>query len=197
MDAQRKFQNLSMAVDEFLTWSGDGHQGKLELVEGRVRAQDPASVTHGYIQANIVIAVGNHLRAIGGPCRVATEPPVVPALRSKRNARAPDVAVTCSPPSDSKVMQSPVLIVEVLSPSNEDETWESISALASLTSLTEIMVVQSTSVEVQVFTRDAAGGWPQEPVVATAGGTVHLASVALDLPVIEIYRGTHLEAAGS
>jgi Uma2 family endonuclease len=89
-------------------------------------------------------------------------------------------------------MEDPILIVEVLSPGNEAETWESIRALAPLRSLTEILVVESVKVEAQVFRRSAAGDWPGEPEVIGPGGTVRLAAIGLEMPVAEVYRGTHL-----
>ena len=49
-----------MTVDEFLAWDGGGHQGKLELVDGLVRAMAPASATHAMIQGNLIL-IGNHL----------------------------------------------------------------------------------------------------------------------------------------
>ena len=101
-----------MTLEEFFAWDGGGHQGKLELVDGVVRAMVPASATHAIIQGNLVYAIGAHLRANGSPCRVAPEAPVRPALGTRNNARAPDVAVTCAPPSPSKTFDDPVLIIE-------------------------------------------------------------------------------------
>ena len=192
MTAQPKLPLPTMTLDEFLAWDGGGHAGKLELVEGQVRAMAPASPTHGFIQNSLGVSLTNHLRGAGSRCRVATEPPVVPPFRQKRNARAPDLAVTCAPVSDSKVFDDPILIMEIMSPSNEDETWDSIQSLSGLASLKEIVVVQSTFVEVQVYTRKASGAWPDEPVITRTGGVIHLASIALELPIFEVYRDTHL-----
>lgn len=186
-----------MTVDEFLDWDGGGHVGKLELVEGHVRAQMPASDSHSTIQASVAGMIRNHLRATKSRCRVGIEAPVVPPMRPKRNARAPDVAVTCAPPSTSRVYENPILIVEVMSPSNEKDTWESISTLATNLSLKEIMIVQSETVEVQVFARGEDGYWPSEPVTSGPGGSVRLTSLGLDLSVAEIYEGTLLEAAAT
>ena len=103
------------------------------------------------------------------------------------------MAVTCTPPSDSKVFENPIFIVEVLPPSNENETRESNSALAGLLSLKEILVVQSTLVEAEIYKRDATDTWPNEPVITRAGGTIRLTSIDLDLPMSEVYEGTLLE----
>ncbi|MDX2289038.1 MAG: Uma2 family endonuclease [Hyphomicrobiaceae bacterium] len=183
-----------MTVEEFLDWDGGGHQGKMELVNGVVVAMSPASSTHGLIQANIAIAIGNHLRKTGRPCRVGSEQPISPTMGKRLNLRVPDVAVTCTPASDSKTMEEPLLIAEVMSPSNEMDTWASIQAVAGLISLKEILVVQSTRVEAEVYRRRADGGWPDEPnvVVRELGGSLRLESIDLDLALTEIYWQTHL-----
>ena len=194
--SKRPEQQL-MTVEEFFAWDGGGHVGKLELVEGHVRAMAPASAAHSVLQANISAAIHVHLKASKSRCRVGTEAPVIPAFRPKLNARAPDLAVTCTPLSDSKMFENPILIVEILSPSNEDATWETIHALANLTSLREILVVRSTSVEASVFTRDASGAWPNDGVVTQAGGTIHLTSIDLALPIRDVYEGTMLETVAN
>jgi Uma2 family endonuclease len=190
MNAQHKQARPPMTLDEFFAWSGDGHAGKLELVNGVVRAMAPASAAHSIIQLNIAAALKAHLR--GTKCRAGTEAPVVPPMGRRANARAPDIAVTCAPISDSKVFEDPVVIVEVLSPGNEAETWESIQALAGLASLKEILVVQSTTVGAEVYRRDAAGAWPTEPERSVAGGSIKLASIGLELALADAYEGTVL-----
>lgn len=184
-----------MTTAEFLAWDGGGHVGKLELVDGVVRAIAPASATHGIIQGNLITAINIHLRSSGSRCRAATEAPVIPPFGKRANARAPDVTVTCVPASASPTFDDPLLIVEVLSPGNESETWESIRALAALTSLKEILVVQSTLLEASVYKRGPTGGWPMEPSTALAGGMIRLDSLDFELPLAEIYAGTHLLSA--
>ncbi|MBS0244551.1 MAG: Uma2 family endonuclease [Proteobacteria bacterium] len=184
-----------MTVEAFLAWSGGGHQGKLELVDGLVRAMAPASATRAIIQGNIVAGVHSHLRARRSGCRVAPGAPVRPAMGQGINARAPDVAVTCAPPSVSKTFDDPVLIVEVLSPGNLEDTWESIRALAPLPTLREILLVQSESVGLEIYRKDQVGAWADEPE-RHAAGSVHLASIAMDLEIADVYAGTHLAEAG-
>jgi Uma2 family endonuclease len=179
-------------TEEFLEWDGGGHQGKLELVHGLVRAMAPASATHSMIQGNIYFLIRSHLSRQNSPCRVLPEAPVVPKLASRSNVRAPDVVVTCAPPSQSKVLEEPIVIAEVLSPSNERETWEAILACATIPSVREFLIVDSERVQAQVFTKDAAGVWPQDPVIVEAGGTVHLHSIDASFPIAEIYAGTYL-----
>jgi Uma2 family endonuclease len=170
-----------MTVDEFLDWDGGGHQGKLELVDGLVRAMAPASATHVLIQGNLTVLIGNHLRRQNSPCRVAPDAPVVPKLKSRVNLRAPDLVVTCAPPSRSKVLEEPILIAEVLSPSNERET-----------TVREFLIVNSERVHAQIFTKDTGGVWPQDPVIIEASATIRLDSIDASFPIAEVYAGTYL-----
>ncbi len=181
-----------MTTGQFLDWDGGGHQGKLELANGHVRAMSPASGTHALIQANLAYLVGAHLRAKGLPCRVGTEAPIVPHLHANYNVRAPDLAVTCAPVSDSKIFPDPVLIIEVMSPGNKREMWESIWACATVPSLIEVAVIDSEVVRAEVFRKDAAGAWPKDPEVSEAGGVLLLQSIGARLTLSDIYAGTHL-----
>lgn len=182
-----------MTVEEFLAWDGAGHIGKLELVEGRVRAMSPASGTHALVQANLAGLLWSIFRARNSPCRVGTEAPIVPRIHANDNVRAPDLAVTCAPISADKRFPDPILIVEVLSPSNQRETWESIRALASLPSLMEILVVDGERRWAEIFRREADGGWPVDGQVLLEGdGIITLESIGAQLALAEIYQGTHL-----
>jgi len=182
-----------MTAEEFIAWGGDGHPGRLELVNGVVRAMSPASGTHALIQSTIAGLIRNHLKARESPCRVGTEAPIRPRMRPNMNVRAPDIAVTCIPKSpNEKFFPDPVLIVEVLSPSNERETWESIWACATIPAIQEVMVVDSERIHVIVYTKDSAGAWPEEPQVVEAGGTIRLASIDAEIAILDIYADTNL-----
>ena len=59
----------------------------------------------------------------------------------------------------------PILFIEILSPSNEVETWANVWTYASIPSVAEILVVHSTRVAAELLRREANGQWPDEPVV--------------------------------
>ena len=183
-----------MSADEFYELTDLGPvEGKVELVNGLIRMQHYASDAHGTIQANFGRLIGNHLVAKRPGCRAVTEGGVQTTLDAKRNVRRPDVTVTCAPPAQGqRAVPSPVLIVQVMSPNNVEEQWESIRALAHVISIREIVVAESETVEVQVFRRGADGSWPAEPECVGPGGTVRLASLDLDIAVADLYWGTAL-----
>ena len=129
-----------MTVDEFRTWA-DRQPGRWELVDGQPRAMSPASSTHGFIQARAAYLVERHIEASGNPCRSATEPPVIPAAYKRHNARAPDLGVTCAPPSDDWELMRPVFLLEILSPTNEQDTRDNVWAYMTIPSVRQILLV--------------------------------------------------------
>ena len=86
--------------------------------------------------------LGNHLLAQGSACRVVIKPEIVPRVRANRNYRVPDLGVTCAPPSRDSMLPEPVLLLEILSASNEAESWANIWTYISIPSVTEILADQ-------------------------------------------------------
>jgi Uma2 family endonuclease len=182
-----------MTVADFLEWDTGGHQGKLELVDGLVRAMSPATDTHALIQANIAGLVWSHLKTGGSPCRMRIEPAVGTRVRAQYNLRVPDVGVTCAPNiSGNKLMPDPILLIEVLSPGNASDTWDNVWAYTTIPSVQEILIVHSTRVMVELLRRGADGAWPVDPEPIEAGGALRLASIEAAWPIEEVYAGTHL-----
>jgi Uma2 family endonuclease len=184
---------LHMTVTDFLEWNGGGHQGKLELVDGEVRAQAPASATHGLIQANLAYLLHQHFRASGAPCMVLTEPAVAPRVTARHNVRVPDLGVTCSPIQAGQIlMPEPTLLVEILLPGKVNETWDNVRAYSTIPSVQEILVVHSTRVMAEVLRRAANGAWPEDPETIEAGSALRLTSIDATWPLAEVYIRTHL-----
>lgn len=197
MVALRKHAPTRMTVDEFLAWDpGDPTAPRWQLVDGEPVAMAPGSDAHGSIQSEIVRLLGNHLLERGSPCRAVTEPGIVPRLRAEQNYRVPDIGVTCAPPSDGLMLPEPVLLIEILSPSNEVETRANIWAYASIPSMREILAVRSTRIEAELLIRDAEGNWPAEPTSIGPGGSVTLPSIDFTAPLAAFYRTTALAARG-
>lgn len=182
-----------MTVDEFLKLPGDGTGRIYELVHGVIRAQDAASDAHGTIQLRLGALISNHLETKRPGCRVVANPGIKPRMLAKWNHRIPELGVTCTPNRpDVHEMPDPILLIEVLSPSNEADTWSNIPLYATLPTVMEILIVDSTKVEAQLLRRGADGSWPQEPTTIAEGGTIYLASIGLEVALADAYRGTHL-----
>lgn len=192
MTALAKRPSRPMTVEEFFVWD-DEPSAKHELVDGIPRAMAPAFQTHGRIQATAGRLIGNHLAAKGSDCSVVVEPGIVPRVQSATNLRVPDLAVTCAPDDPGhRAMPDPILIVEILSPSNVRATRENIWAFTTIPSVVEIMALHSTKLAAELLRRRPDGSWPELPEEIGPHGTLHLESISLELPLAEFYAQTHL-----
>ena len=184
-----------MTVAEFLAWPGDGTGRIYELVDGELRAQEAASDTHGTIQSEIVYILNAHLRAARPRCRVVSQPGIQPKLRADWNHRIPEIAVTCAANrADVHKTPDPILIVEILLPSNAADTWNNVALFSTLPSVAEILIVDSEAVAAHLLRREASGAWPENPYPLGPADNLTLASIGLTVPLVAAYRGTHLVA---
>ncbi|MFL5256140.1 MAG: Uma2 family endonuclease, partial [Rhodopila sp.] len=86
----------------------------------------------------------------------------------------------------------PVLLIEILSPSNEAETRANIWAYTTIPSVQEILAVHSTRIEAEPLRRGPDGNWPEIPEVVTGAETLRLASIGFATPLAAFYRTTAL-----
>ncbi len=190
--AERR-SKLPTTVDEFFAWDGEEDGKKYELVDGRLRAMSPAAATHGVIQSNLAILIGNHIRSSGLPCIVVIEPPIVPKVQSRRNLRVPDLGVSCVKSADADLaLADPMLLIEILSPSNQADTWNNVWAYTTIPSLREILIVESTRLAAKVLTRLDDATWPADTTSVSARGTMRLSSLDFEVPLREVYAGSRL-----
>ena len=182
-----------MSLQEFLAWNAPWGQ-TWQLVDGEPRGMAPTSRTHGTIQSTLSGLMISHLRDRSSSCSIVTTPGVVPRVRSESNFRIPDLAVTCTPYQDEEYdLANPVLIIEILSPSNRAETWTNIWAYTTLPSVHEILVVHSTGIGVELLRRDGVGNWPEQSI-AIEQGMFELRSIGFSMDVATLYQGTRLAA---
>ena len=182
-----------MTVSEFLAW--DAPAGlPWQLVDGEPRAMVPASRTHNAIQGELGRLIGNHLLERGSPCSILPTSGVVPRVRSENNLRIPDLAVTCSPYlHEEYALTDPVLVIEILSPSNQSETWTNVWAYTTIPSLQEILIVSSTAIHAELLRRDPAGNWP-ERTAPVENDILSLNSIQFSTELSAVYQGSRLAA---
>jgi len=182
-----------MTAQEFLAWPGDGSGRRFQLVDGEIRPMSPASRIHGVIQANLAYLLVGAVRREALPLQVLAEGAVIPGLNASSNVRVPDLVVAQGDDMrGDQVVTDPVLIAEVLSPGNSDETRDNIRAYATLSSVREIVVVHTGRIVAEVHRRDAAGAWQADPELVERGERLRLASVGLDCNLDEAYANTWL-----
>lgn len=183
-----------MTVDDFLSWEGDGTDTRYELVDGVLRAVALTTNTHGTIISNLIVAIETRLREQQSAFQTLAFPGIRPLVRADWNFRIPDLGVTCEPDRQGeRYLSEPVLLIEVLSPSDEPDTYENIRAYATLPSVKELIVVHSTRIKVEHLRRGEDGTWPANPTMIRAGGLIHFNSIDLTMPIEAVYRRTHLD----
>ena len=182
-----------MTVDDFLDWPGDGTAKRYQLVDGEPRAMAPASATHGVIQATLTSLIRNRLVETGRRCRAVTEPAIMPRLRKDMNLRVPDIGVTCTRIERGQIaLPDPVLLVEILSPGNERDTWENVWTYATIPSVQEILVVHSTRIRAELLRRSDELAWPETPEAIGPDRILRLESIDFTCPLPELYAETYL-----
>jgi len=182
---------VRMTVDEFLKWDSDD-RFRYELVDGEPRAMAPASTLHGFLQNELGSLIRNHLLEKASGCEVVANPGVVPWLLSEYNVRIPDLAVTCSPlAAGQATLPDPVLVIEILSPSNQAKTWTNVRAYTSILSVQEILVLRADRMVAELLRRPPQGEWPERPIAITAGELV-LESIGFGVGVAGLSARTGL-----
>ncbi len=180
-----------MSVTEFLAWNPS--DGRLwQLVDGEPQAMAPANRTHGAIQGELGSLIRNHLAERASPCSVVVAPGVIPRVQADTNIRVPDLAVTCSGhEAEEPALTDPILLVEILSPSNQAETWANVWSYTTIPSVREILVLRAVSIGAELLRRNSDGTWPERPAMIAEGDLV-LESIGLRVPLPAVYRTTRL-----
>lgn len=179
----------TLSVDEFLDWPGDGIHRLHALIEGVPVAMNLAALTHSLIMSELARRLGNHLELTRPGCRVLIEPGVRPRAGSANNVRIPDLAVAC-PPFGQRLLEKPLILIEILSPRNASETREAVRACLTIASLREVLVLDSLSICAEHLVREPGGLWPEDPVVLGPGDDMVLTTLDFRAPLAAVYDGT-------
>jgi len=106
-----------MRVDDFLAWAA--HQpGRWELLDGVPVAMPPERVIHGDLKYRVARALDAAIEQAGIPCRFVLDSAAV-RIETYLSYQ-PDALVYCGHPlpGDALEVPNPVVVVEILSPSN-------------------------------------------------------------------------------
>jgi len=178
----------AMLVADFLAWNPPGGD-RWELIDGTVRAMAPAAPRHGAIQGEVTRLIGNHLAETRPACRVVVEPGIQPRVRADLNVRVPDLAITCTPsnPKD-RLLHAPLILVEILSPSNKSETWANVWSYVTIPSVQEVLVLHTAEMRADLLRRQDDGTWPDNPLTLGLDDAVTLDSIGFVTSLSAFYR---------
>ncbi len=102
---------------EFLAWCETLEGGRFELENGAVIAMSPETNRHGLVKKRVLDALTEAVAGLDGDCTVF--PDGAGIVIDETTVREPDASIQCGPVDlDSLVLDNPVIVVEVLSPSS-------------------------------------------------------------------------------
>lgn len=176
--------NTKITADEFLAM--DFGDKKVELIDGVIRAMTGGKRAHFRVQRNLVRYLGQQLRGSG--CGVYSE---FGLKLADDTIRYPDVVVECGGPDrhendEDLLLQSPVVLFEVLSPStrNHDEGVK-LRLYSELESVDTIVFVDPDAETVRVVQRLGPTSWRNELYPQAAD--VVLPAIGVTIPKEEIF----------
>ena len=187
MVAQEDLTRRRLSVDE---WRDLLHTTdvKYEYHDGWVVAMAGGSLDHSAIAINVIEDIRRELG--DGPCRVYNSD--APVRLSPAEYRLPDATVTCDEGDRGRVteIQSPRVIVEVLSQSTEKEDRTTKFALyRSCPSVQEYMLIATDYQTIEVYRRSGEV-WVYRSY--GPGDPVELESIDVHLSVDHLYRLTEV-----
>lgn len=179
----------TMTVEEYFLLERNNSDICYEYVDGSIYALAGGTFNHDTIKSNIQRILWGLLR--GGKCRVYSSD--IKVYISKERYFHPDVTVTC----DSRdrgagdLLQSPRLVVEVLSPSTElkDRTWKLQNYIAHPT-IEEYILVSTRSLKIELY-RKEQNKWVY--YAFGANDDLALDCLGVHFPVAEAYESINPE----
>src|SRR5579884_2896295 len=143
----------TMTVEEYFQLEENDPDTRFEYIDGYVYAMAGGTANHDTIKSNMQRILWNLLRGSG--CRVYSSDMKV--FISETRYFHPDVIVTCDPRDRGRVqaIQSPRIVVEVLSPTTEltDRTWKLKNYCAHPT-IEEYVLVDSQSFKIESYHKE-------------------------------------------
>jgi Uma2 family endonuclease len=149
----------NLTVEQYLEAYEGEPAGRYELVDGNVITMAAETVRHVRAKGQAFSALREAVKKSGLPCEVFTDG--VSVRTDKQTVREPDVSVQCSKPTDpdSMLIDEPIILVEVISPSSEfRDVHRKLVEYFSLPSVQHYLVVDQAKRLVFHNTRDPRGG---------------------------------------
>lgn len=166
---------------------------KYEYLNGRARLMAGGSWAHDRISRNTANAIDINFRS--GPCHVCgSDMKVLVGTRPDGSEYRvyPDVTVSCNVDDrrlDNKLIRTPRIVVEVLSPSTERiDRGEKLEAYKACPSIQEYMLISQFAPHVELYRRDSEDGTTWSKCEFGPGETIELRSVDIFIPIDEIYK---------
>lgn len=164
---------------------------RYEYYDGEVHLMAGGSSNHATITLNFGVVLDQVL-GDDALCRPYVSDKLVRLTPTK--TVIPDVVVSCTRTDhgESQIIDTPVLVVEVLSRSTEmTDRFVKLALYQAKESIQEIIFISQVIQRVEIFTRSSPG-WVYQQY--GAGQSFHLVSLDVDIEVRQIYRRLSIPA---
>ena len=181
-------QNLQMEKSAFLAWI-EGREGRYELAGGQVVMMTGSTIGHQFIVANVFRILVNRLDR--NSWLVLTDPGVDVGPKT---VRYPDLVVL-RPGAKVRDMtvETPVLVVEVLSPSTtKTDFGDKAVEYLQLPSVAAYLILAQDEVKGWVYVRNSPQLPGPEPVEGREA-TIHIPALDVALSLADIYDGIEFD----
>jgi Uma2 family endonuclease len=179
----------TMSVEEYFELEENHPDTRYEYLDGYVYMMSGGSANHATISGNIFAILRSSLR--GGPCRAYNSDMKVRV--SEDRYFHPDVTVSCDPRDrgTADLIQSPRLVVEVLSPSTEArDRGRKLQCYLACPSVEEYLLVDARSMRIERYRKEQKK-WIYDAF--EADDEVELTTSGVHFPVADAYEGVIFE----
>ena len=176
---QRRF-----TAESFVAWAG-GREGRYELFNGEVVAQASELVAHARTKFAVSLALHEAIKNAGAPCHFL--PDGVAVKIGSATVYEPDALVYCGPelPGSALLVEKPILVVEVLSPSTgSSDKSRKLIGYFGLPSVIHYLIVDPEEPHV-IHHQRVAGGEIRTRILN--GGVIRLDPPGLEIAFRQIY----------
>ena len=174
----------TMSVEAYFELEKNNPDTCYEYLDGYVYMMAGGTANHATISGNIYTILRSLLR--GGPCRAYNSDMKVRV--SETRYFHPDVTVSCDPRDrgTADVIQSPRLVVEVLSPSTEAyDRGKKLKHYLACSSIREYLLVDARSMRIEMYRKEQKK-WVY--MAFEADDEVELTTLGIHFPVTDAYE---------
>ncbi|HZO70814.1 MAG TPA: Uma2 family endonuclease [Ktedonobacteraceae bacterium] len=181
------------SVNEYFQLDYTDPYEKYEYLDGVIRLMSGESGEHSEIAYHMRTALNQNFRT--GPCFVRSSDLRVQVSASRYFY--PDVTVSCDVADrkrGNKLIRSPRIVVEVLSPSTEKvDRTDKLSAYQTCPSIQEVVLISQFAPYVEIYRRDREKSDEWHHGFYEAGQELLLESVDVHFPLEDLYRGINFD----
>jgi Uma2 family endonuclease len=176
-----------MTVAEFVPWAMSQSSGRYELVGGEVVAQASERARHNLAKGAVYKALDKAIKNAKLPCTVFTDGMTVKI--DDYTACVPDASVQCGVKVDPDmiILDAPLIVVEVISPSSEkNDSGAKLAEYFSVASIQHYLIVDP---EKQLIIHHARGAGSEIATRILKNGEIVLNPPGAVLQVADVLTG--------